>query len=197
MKKLIFVALAAVLLVSGANAQITSSGKTQYPESPYIGQQLTFYNESGTAVTALGTASGATVTVDTVVSSWFEIDVFDSTSFIFWLIPGDSMSANFYVQFGVDADTGKSVLNDAVSHTTALLDSTVYKKPNGQKGYVAGDVVSFKCAGFIPTGAQYARVLIAAYAAADAAHGLALQGTAGGDATKLNNNRLFRRRANK
>lgn len=146
MKKLIFLAAVVCALASTVTAQISI---TTIPEAPYAAQRLTFYDESGTAVTALGVASGATVTVDTVVSSWFEIDVFDSTSFIFWLIPGDSMSANFYVQFG-----GKSVLNDAVSHTTALLNSTVYKKPNGQKGYVSGDVVSFKCAGFIPTGAK-------------------------------------------
>lgn len=194
MKKLIFLAAFVCALASTVTAQISI---TTIPEAPYAAQRLTFYDESGTAVTALGVASGTTVTVDTVVSSWFDIGAYDSVSFNLWVIPGDTIKANFYFQYGIDADTGKSVLNDAIIGTSALLDSSVYRKPNGQKGYVAGDVVSMKCGGNRPDGAQYARVLIASYAAADAAHGLGLQGTAGTDSTKLNNNRLWRRRANK
>lgn len=195
-----FVVLLIALTLATVNAQQPSASATA--ENPYYAQRLTFYNESGQAVTALGTVSGASVTADTVVSAWFEITGFDSVQFNLWTLPGDTGTFKVGWQYGYPSfpnDSTQKYLNGSVK-STLVLDSIVSSIPNGKRGYIAGAVASIgsaRGAGGVPQGAMYARVIIGAYPAADAAHSLALQGTAGGDATKLNNNRLYRRRVNK
>lgn len=194
MKKLIFVI--ALLFATSAFAQVSVNTVST---DPYLAQRLTFYNEDGTAVTALGTVSGATIATDTIVSSWFDIFAYDSVSFSMWTTPGDTGYFKIGIQYGCDADTGKSYYTDAVNKTV-ILDSILTAQPNTALGRTPGAFESIsvgRAAGGTLPGAVFARIILVPYIGANAAHYLALHGTAGNDATKLNNNTLRRRIVNK